>query len=130
LDYDFLKALPHLLSVSHELISYQIFAALNRGNPRAKYLYSDLCKFAPITRYHDREEVRKQLHKIHRPHLKAGYIKEAELESSTDENGDPDWIIWYTPGPKARRNSTNLTQEGIGRVDLSRQGSSPQPPSL
>ena len=123
LDYDFLRDLPPASQRLYELISYQIFAALNRGNPRARYLYSDFCKFAPITRYQDREDVRKQLHKIHAPHLKAGYIKKAELELMIDENGDADWIIWYTPGPKAKRefkefNSKKDRQIGAGRLSL------------
>lgn len=103
LDYEFLKELPPASQRLYELLSYQIFAAINRGNPRARYLYSDFCKFAPLTRYEDREDVRKQLHKIHAPLIKAGYIKKAELEPSADEAGTPDWIIWYTPGPKAKR---------------------------
>ena len=123
LDYDFLRDLPPASQRLYELISYQIFAALNRGNPRARYLYSDFCKFAPLTRYQDREDVRKQLHKIHAPHLKAGYIKQAELELMIDENGDTDWIIWYTPGPKAKRefkefNSKKDRQTGSGRLSL------------
>lgn len=116
LDYDFLRDLPPASQRLYELISYQIFAALNRGNPRARYLYSDFCKYAPLTRYQDREDVRKQLHKIHAPHLKAGYIKKAELELMIDENGDADWIIWYTPGPKAKREFKEFNSKKIVRL--------------
>lgn len=103
LDYDYLMALPPAAQRWYELVSFQIFAALNLGNPRARYLYSELCDRAPITRFFTWEKAKKQLYKIHRPHLSSGYISKVEVEQTADEQGRPDWFLWYTPGKKANR---------------------------
>jgi hypothetical protein len=80
LDYLYLRELPPSAQRLYELISPKIFAAISNGNPRAKYLYSDLCRFAPLTRYENRQKVKKQLYKIHQPHKTSGYLETVELE--------------------------------------------------
>lgn len=102
LDYSYLKGLPPTAQRLYELVSPKIFAALKFENPRAKYLYSDLCKYAPLTRYETWEQVKKQLYKVHQPHKTRGYFSKIEFEQTTDANGMLDWIIWYTPGKKAK----------------------------
>lgn len=102
LDYSYLKGLPPTAQRLYELISPKIFAALKFENPRAKYLYSDLCKYAPLTRYETWEQAKKQLYKVHRPHKDKGYFSKVEYEETIDENGVIDWILWYTPGRKAK----------------------------
>jgi hypothetical protein len=109
LDYDYLKALPPASRRLYELLSFQIFAALKHDNQRAKYLYSDLCKFAPLTRYDNWDHVKKQLYKIHLPHRKSGYIADIEFKEIRDASGERDWIIWYIPGPKAHREYDEFT---------------------
>jgi hypothetical protein len=58
LDYDYLKELAPAAQRFYELISYQIYAALRHRRPRARYLYSDYCTYAPQTRYFDHEHVK------------------------------------------------------------------------
>lgn len=111
LDYDYLKELPPASRRLYELLSFQIFAALKHENQRAKYLYSELCKFAPLTRYDNWEQVKKQLYKIHLPHRNSGYIAEIEFKETRDAGGQADWIIWYTPGPKAHREFEEFTSK-------------------
>src|SRR6266851_6975168 len=38
----------------------------------------------------------------HRPHLHSGYLVKVQYEAITDDAGRPDWLLHYTPGPKAR----------------------------
>jgi hypothetical protein len=102
LDYDYLKSLPPAPQRFYELISYQVYAALKHKRPRAKYLYSEYCAYAPQTRYFDYEHVKKQMYKIHTPHRRSGYIEDVEFVATTDGVGEPDWIMFYTPGRKAR----------------------------
>jgi hypothetical protein len=92
----------HLTQRLYELLSFKIFGALNRGNDRASYLYSDFCKCAPLTRYDEWERVKKQLYKLHQPHRESGYITKVEFEEAVDEEGRPDWLMLYTPGRKAK----------------------------
>lgn len=102
LDYDYLKALPPAPQRLYELISYQVYAALKHKRPRAKYLYSEYCTYAPQTRYFDYEHVKKQMYKVHAPHRKSGYLEGVEFEAITDSGGQPDWVMFYTPGRKAK----------------------------
>lgn len=103
LDYDYLRDLPPTAQRLYELLSFRVFSALKNGRQQARYLYSDFCAFAPQTRYFDYNQVKKQMHKVHIPHKKAGYIVKAEFEPTVDGKGNPDWLMVYTPGPKAKR---------------------------
>lgn len=125
LDYDYLKALPPGPQRLYELISYQVYAALKHKRPRAKYLYSEYCTYAPQTRYFDYEHVKKQMYKVHAPHRKSGYLDGVEFEAVTDGSGRPDWVMFYTPGQKAkaehnafsrRRQVQDSTGKGNGKA--------------
>lgn len=113
LDYGYLKELPPSAQRLYELIAPQIFSALKNNNPRAKYLYSEFCQRAPLTRYYGWEGVKKQLYKIHRPHKESGYLKAVEFEETVDVSGAIDWVMWYTPGRKAKAEFKRFnTKEG------------------
>lgn len=114
LDYDYLKALAPAPQRFYELISYQVFAALKHKRPRARYLYSEYCAYAPQIRYYDYDHVKKQMYKLHIPHRRSGYIEEVEFQEITDGSGRPDWIMFYTPGRKAR-----AEHEAFGRKRVS-----------
>lgn len=123
LDYDYLKALPPAPQRLYELISYQVYAALKHKRPRAKYLYSEYCTYAPQTRYFDYEHVKKQMYKVHAPHRKSGYLNGVEFEAVTDGSGRPDWVMFYTPGRKAKAehdafSRRRLSQGQTDRVDF------------
>lgn len=102
LDYDYLRRLDPSPQRFYEIVSYQIYAALRYDLPRARLRYSEYCTYSTQTRYQDYDHVKKQMYKVHRPHLQEGYIAKAELQATTDEAGQPDWIMFYTPGPKAK----------------------------
>jgi hypothetical protein len=116
LDYDYLKELAPAAQRFYELISYQIYAALRHRRPRARYLYSDYCTYAPQTRYFDHDHVKKQMYKVHRPHLQSGYLRKAELSPTTDGEGRPDWEMFYTPGPRAEAQYRAFARRG--QLDL------------
>jgi hypothetical protein len=101
LDYDYLRDLPPTAQRFYELIGFQIYAVLKHARPRARLSYSDFCTRAPQTRYLDWEHVRKQMYKVHAPHLKAGYLAKVEFQEQQTESGEPDWIMLYTPGHRA-----------------------------
>lgn len=105
LNYEYLKTLTPGIQRFYELVSYQIFAAIKHSRPQARYLYSDYCRFAPQTRYLDWEHARKQMYKLHAPHLESGYLEKVEYEETAEETRDGqrllDWCFWYTPGRRA-----------------------------
>jgi|SRR5882724_1447819 len=102
LDYDYLKALTPAAQRFYELVSYSIFAALKYKHAHAKLLYSEYCLFSAQKRHFDYENFRVQMYKVCRPHLKSGYIQNVRHEATADSEGKLDWVMVYTPGPKAK----------------------------
>ncbi len=101
LDYDYLSSLAPTPQRFYEIISYEMLPAI-RFKHRAKLPYSEFCMYSTMTRYEKFEQVKKQMWNIHRPHIKSGYLAKVEYEPTTDEEGHPDWNIFYTPGERAR----------------------------
>jgi hypothetical protein len=102
LDYDYLKALPPAAQRCYEILSYKLFAALKYRHAQAKLLYSEYCTFSAQQRYTDYPHVKKQMYKVHKPHLASEYLESVRYEATTDEDGRPDWVMSYVPGSKAR----------------------------
>lgn len=100
LDYDYMRELTPAAQRFYELLSYQMYAAL-KNRTAAKMLYSEFCTYAPQTRYYDWEHIKKQMYKLHRPHLASQYIKSISFEKMTGEDGHPDWLMIYIPGERA-----------------------------
>jgi hypothetical protein len=116
LDYDYLRDLPPASQRLYEILSYQMYAALKHGRPRARLSYADFCTHAPLTRHVEWLRVRTQMNKLHAPHKKSGYIQSVEFEQTTDQDENPDWSMLYTPGPKARAEYRAFTKRGGPRI--------------
>ena len=101
LNYDYLKALPPAAQRFYEIVSYKMFAAIKFKHARAKIPYSEYCTFSAQRRYGDYNRVKKQMYKVHRPHLQSGYIKSVRFTKSVDDDGTTDWVMEYEPGEKA-----------------------------
>lgn len=104
LDYEYLRALNPAAQRFYEVISYRFYNALRFRNLNASRIaYSEYCLYSAQQRYYDYEHFKKQMYKVHQPHRLSGYIAEVRYESTVDAEGRPDWIMWYVPGAKARR---------------------------
>jgi hypothetical protein len=108
LDYDYLKELSPIAQRFYELLSYQMYAAIKHKST-AKMLYSEFCTYAPQTRFFDWEQVRPQMHRLHKPHLESGYIETVNYEKLRGEDGAQDWLFTYTAGQKAKGEHTFAT---------------------
>jgi hypothetical protein len=42
------------------------------------------------------------MYKVHAPHLKSGYLAKVEFQEQRGESGELDWLMFYTPGRRAR----------------------------
>lgn len=109
LDYEYMKELPPAAQRFYEIISYQIYAALYFNNERARLRYSEYCLLSTATRYFNFDQVKKQMYKVHRPHIQHGYISRVSFEATTDPAGKPDWWMYYIPGPHADREFREFT---------------------
>lgn len=128
LDYDYLRDLPPAAQRFYELIGFQIYAVLKHERPRARMLYSDFCTRAPQTRYPDYEHVKKQMYKVHAPHLKSGYLAKVEFQQQRGEGGELDWIMLYTPGHRAKTEFREASKKPR-RIEQSRAMPLPLPPA-
>jgi hypothetical protein len=101
LDYHYLKSLTPAAQRFYEIVSYKIFAAIKFRHADAKLAYSEYCIFSAQQRYHEYDRVKKQMYKVHRPHIQSQYLKRVTFSATVDEHGEPDWIMHYVPGEKA-----------------------------
>lgn len=101
-DYEYLRSLPPAAQRFYEIVSYEMLPAI-RYSQRAKLPYSEFCLYSTMTRYYDFDQVKKQMYKVHLPHVRAGYLAKVEYEATVDEEGRPDWNMFYLPGETARR---------------------------
>ena len=109
LDYAYMHSLPPAAQRFYEIVSYQIYGALFYQNERARLRYSEYCLLSTATRYLTFDQVKKQMYKIHRPHLSSGYLAKVSFEQITDDAGQPDWWMYYVPGPNASREYQEFT---------------------
>jgi hypothetical protein len=115
LDYKYLRDLPPAAQRLYELVSFGIFGSLKHSQRFTTMLYSVLCESAPLTRYSEWDKAKKQLYKIHKPHIDSGYLAKVEYQKTADAAGAPDWLIKYFPGPKARRVFREFTKTAAER---------------
>jgi hypothetical protein len=97
-----MKTLPPAAQRFYEIISRKIFAALKNDYSRAKISYSEYCTFSAQLRHFERQRVQDQMAKVLRPHKASGYITDMKYEPIIGAQNEPDWILYFTPGPKAR----------------------------
>lgn len=112
LDYDYLKALSPASQRFYEVLSYRIFATLKNKLPTADIAYSDYCMLSAQERYFTWEQVKKQMYKLHKPHVAGGYIVRVSHEATSDSEGRYDWLLKYVPGPKAKAEYKTFTSKG------------------
>lgn len=124
LNYDYLKQLTPSAQRFYEILSYRVFAAFSQSRPQARLRYSEYCTRAPQQRYTDGDRMRKQMYKIHLPHLRSCYIEDVEYRNCRDAKGDPDWELLYKPGKKAKAEFMAFTNR---KLELVVQESEPVP---
>jgi hypothetical protein len=112
LDYDYLQQLPPAAQRFYEILSRKIFAALKFKHPTASLRYSEYCTYSAQCRYFERHPVQNQMSAIHREHKKFGYITDVQYQPTTDAENKADWIMYYTPGPKAKAEYHAFTRSG------------------
>jgi hypothetical protein len=102
LDYDYLKSLSPAAQRWYEIVSYAMFATNKHRLTTADIAYSEYCMYSGQERYFTWDKVKKQIYKLHQPHLKSNFITGFTHQLTTDRSGNPDWILKYTPGEKAK----------------------------
>ena len=109
LDYAYLKDLTPMAQRFYELVSYKMFAALKHRHPHATLRYGDYCLFSTQQRY--TEATADAETDVQGPSTACAHqaISQGPYEATTDADGQPDWLLQYTPGPKAHAEYTTLS---------------------
>jgi hypothetical protein len=97
-----------------------MFAALTHRRPHATLRYSEYCLLSTQQRYAEAIPVQKQMYKLHRPHLAAGYLGQVWYTATTDAEGQPDWLLHYAPGPKAHGEYAAFRRQPGGETPVPR----------
>ena len=113
LDFEYMKQLTPGQLRWYELASFKMYAAFKYRHAHAKLLYSEYCFSAPQKRHDHYDAVKKQMYKIHRPHIQSGYISKVQYKTTTGKDGKPDWIMYYYPGEKASAEYEQFTKKKI-----------------
>lgn len=117
LDYDYLRQLRVVPRRFYEIISFQMFSALKNKRPEAKIHYSLFCAYTAQVRSFDSSYVSTQMRRVHKPHLDSKYIASVRSEMVRDTSGNPDWIFYYTPGPRAINEFNLFNGKKAARAD-------------
>ena len=99
----------------YELLSFQMYGALKFARPRARLVYSEYCTYAPQTRYLEFDRVKKQMHKVHAPHRKSGYISGSNTRRPPTRTTSPTGSCSTS---RARRHGPNSGLREEGRAVL------------
>jgi hypothetical protein len=116
LDYAYLQALTPMAQRFYEILSYHIFATLTHRRPHATLRYSEYCLLSTQQRYPGYAHVKKQMYKVHTPHIQSGYLAQVRVTATTDAEGQPDWLLHYTPGPKAQAEYRAFRRQPGGEI--------------
>jgi hypothetical protein len=127
LDFNYLQQLSPSACRFYEVVSFRIYAALKYGWPKVSMTYSEYCEATGQRRLTTGTEVSKQMYKLHKPHLDSGYLAKVEFEKTDGAQGEPDWTIWYAPGPRAK---DEYVKFNAGREAASAAAAVPQPSLL
>lgn len=114
LNYDYLKELSPTAQRFYEIISYRIYAAIKYQHPTAKLTYSEYCTYSAQRRHQEFERMRVQMYRVHKPHLESQYLDRIEFQEISSTEGGPDWLILYTPGPKAKAEYESFHRKNLG----------------
>jgi hypothetical protein len=113
LDWEYMKDLPPRAQRFYEIISVRMLVAIRYKHREAKIPYSEFCMLAAQPRLKTLEAAHSQMSKIHKPHVKSGYIKRASFSSIESSDDLPDWLISYVPGPRAEAEYRTFTNQNL-----------------
>ena len=119
LNYDYLNQLSKSPATArfYEIISYRLYPFFKFRHPHVKMTYSEYCRDAPQRRNHQLWQVKRQMEPIHRRHIESGYLSKVWYEETTDGAGNPDWFMFYIPGPKARTEYETFTGKKLQKPE-------------
>ncbi|MDD2353481.1 MAG: hypothetical protein PHX56_08035, partial [Atribacterota bacterium] len=100
IDYTYLQSLEsNIASRLYELLGVKFYGLRNKRKNRLCYRYSKLSQLLPVTPFKQLSRAKQQLDPAHNELKNTGFISQFKWS----ENGKDDWLIYYWPGERAKK---------------------------
>jgi hypothetical protein len=104
IDYTYLQSLKSkIASRLYEILGVKFYGIRNKKNCDIHFKYSTLCQLLPVNPYRYFSDAKRQLDSGNNELQNTGFISKFEWR----ENGKKDWLIYYWPGERAKKEIKN-----------------------
>ncbi|MGE4357999.1 MAG: replication initiator protein A [Candidatus Omnitrophota bacterium] len=104
IDYTYLQSLKSkIASRLYEILGVKFYRIRNKKNCDIHFKYSTLCQLLPVNPYRYFSDAKRQLNSGNKELMDTGFISKFEWS----ENGKNDWLIYYWPGERAKKEMKN-----------------------
>jgi len=110
IDYNYLKNLKSkIASRLYEILGVKFYGLRNKRENFICYRYSKLCQLLPITPFKQISRAKQQLDPAHEELKKTEFLSDYQW----DKNSGRDWLIYYWPGERAKKEMRKVKTEFI-----------------
>lgn len=100
IDYTYWRSLESkIASRLYEILGIKFYGIRNKKEGFIRYKYSTLCQLLPVTPHGYISSAKRQLNPGNNELINSGFISKYEWS----ENGNNDWLIYYWPGERAKK---------------------------
>lgn len=104
IDYTYWRSLKSkIASRLYEILGVKFYGIRNKKNCDIHFKYSTLCQLLPVKPYRYFSDAKRQLDSGNNELKNTGFISKFEWS----ENGKKDWLIYYWPGERAKKEMKN-----------------------
>jgi len=110
IDYNYLKSLKSkIASRLYEILGVKFYGLRNKREDFICYRYSKLCQLLPITPFKQISRAKQQLDPAHEELKKTEFLSDYQW----DKNSGRNWLIYYWPGERAKKEMRKVKTEFI-----------------
>ena len=110
IDYNYLQNLrSKIASRLYEILGVKFYGLRNKREGFICYRYSKLCQLLPITPFKQISRAKQQLDPAHKELQDTRFL----FNYKWDKNSDRDWLIYYWPGERAKKEMRKVKTEFI-----------------
>ena len=110
IDYTYWRSLKSkIASRLYEILGIKFYGVRNKKEGFIRYKYSTLCQLLPVTPHEYISSAKRQLNPGNNELRDSGFISKYEWS----ENGNNDWLIYYWPGERAKKEMKRAKTKNI-----------------
>jgi len=110
IDYSYLQSLrSKIASRLYEILGVKFYGLRNKREGFICYRYSKLCQLLPVTPFKQISRAKQQLDPAHNELRATRFL----FNYKWDKNSDRDWLIYYWPGKRAKKEMRGIKTESF-----------------